>query len=125
MVRTSLVMNKEIQLKRIKKIMIYATNEAGKVCVIPLMFRCLRKTDEEYVQITVCDNPKIINWTYNGHNDFRVNIWWDYPPEHISKLMKGRPENLKILLSDVERTSFRLIVGAWVSFYFDYLYKIR
>lgn len=123
MARNSLVMNKAEQQKRIKKIMLYAANEAVKVGVIPLMFKYLRMTSEGYVQITVCDKPTIINWVYNGHNEFRVSVWWDYQPEYIPKLIKGRPENLKLLLPDVDRTRFRFIVGACVSFYFDYLHK--
>lgn len=123
MARNSLVMNKAEQQKRIKKIMLYAANEAVKVGVIPLMFKYLRMTSEGYAQITVCDKPTIINWVYNGHNEFRVSVWWDYQPEYIPKLIKGRPENLKLLLPDVDRTRFRFIVGACVSFYFDYLHK--
>ncbi|EAA2241268.1 hypothetical protein GKG82_08300 [Salmonella enterica] len=116
-------MNKAEQQKRIKKIMLYAANEAVKVGVILLMFKYLRMTSEGYAQITVCDKPTIINWVYNGHNEFRVSVWWDYQPEYIPKLIKGRPENLKLLLPDVDRTRFRFIVGACVSFYFDYLHK--
>lgn len=123
MARNSLVMNKAEQQKRIKKIMLYAANEAVKVGVIPLMFKYLRMTSEGYAQITVCDKPTIINWVYNGHNEFRVSVWWDYQPEYIPKPIKGRPENLKLLLPDVDRTRFRFIVGACVSFYFDYLHK--
>lgn len=123
MARNSLVMNKAEQQKRIKKIMLYAANEAVKVGVIPLMFKYLRMTSEGYAQITVCDKSTIINWVYNGHNEFRVSVWWDYQPEYIPKLIKGRPENLKLLLPDVDRTRFRFIVGACVSFYFDYLHK--
>lgn len=123
MARNSLVMNKAEQQKRIKKILLYAANEAVKVGVIPLMFKYLRMTSEGYAQITVCDKPTIINWVYNGHNEFRVSVWWDYQPEYIPKLIKGRPENLKLLLPDVGRTRFRFIVGACVSFYFDYLHK--
>lgn len=123
MARNSLVMNKAEQQKRINKIMLYAANEAVKVGVIPLMFKYLRMTSEGYAQITVCDKPTIINWVYNGHNEFRVSVWWDYQPEYIPKLIKGRPENLKLLLPDVDRTRFRFIVGACVSFYFDYLHK--
>lgn len=123
MARNSLVMNKAEQQKRIKKILLYAANEAVKVGVIPLMFKYLRMTSEGYAQITVCDKPTIINWVYNGHNEFRVSVWWDYQPEYIPKLIKGRPENLKSLLPDVDRTRFRFIVGACVSFYFDYLHK--
>ncbi|ECE0793378.1 hypothetical protein POJ30_000561 [Salmonella enterica] len=116
-------MNKAEQQKRIKKIMLYAANEAVKVGVILLMFKYLRMTSEGYAQITVCDKPTIINWVYNGYNEFRVSVWWDYQPEYIPKLIKGRPENLKLLLPDVDRTRFRFIVGACVSFYFDYLHK--
>lgn len=123
MARNSLVMNKAEQQKRIKKIMLYATNEAVKTGVIPLMFKYLKMTSEGYAQITVCDKPTIINWVYNGHNEFRVSVWWDYQPGYIPKLIKGRPENLKLLLPDVDRTRFRFIVGACVSFYFDYLHK--
>lgn len=123
MVRNSLVMNKAEQQKRIRKIMLHATNQAVKVGVIPLMFRYLRMTAEGYAQITVYDKPTIINWTYNGHNEFRISVWWDYQSEYIPQLIKGSPENLNLLLPDVERTRFRFIVGACVSFYFDYLHK--
>lgn len=123
MARNSLVMNKAEQQKRIKKIMLYAANEAVKVGVITLMFKYLRMTSEGYAQITVCNKSTIINWVYNGHNEFRVSVWWDYQPEHIPQLIKGSPENLNLLLPDVDRTRFRFIVGACVSFYFDYLHK--
>ncbi|EBX2875994.1 hypothetical protein DRL66_22580 [Salmonella enterica subsp. enterica serovar Muenchen] len=116
-------MNKAEQQKRIRKITLHATNQAVKVGVIPLMFRYLRMAAEGYTKITVCDKPTIINWAYNGHNEFRVSVWWDYQPEHIPQLIKGSPENLNLLLPDVDRTRFRFIVGACVSFYFDYLHK--
>ncbi|EAX5861877.1 hypothetical protein BEP99_08635 [Salmonella enterica] len=116
-------MNKTEQQKRIRKIMLHAINEAVKVGVIPLMFRHRRMTAEGYAKITVCDKPTIINWTDTGHDDFRVTVWWDYQPEKIPRLIKGRPENLKLLLPDVERNHFSFIVGACASFYFDYLHK--
>lgn len=123
MAGNSLVMNKTEQQKRIRKIMLHAINEAVKVGVIPLMFRHRRMTAEGYAKITVCDKPTIINWTDTGHDDFRVTVWWDYQPEKIPRLIKGRPENLKLLLPDVERNHFSFIVGACASFYFDYLHK--
>ncbi|MBA2158711.1 hypothetical protein CB025_14765 [Salmonella enterica subsp. diarizonae serovar 60:r:e,n,x,z15] len=116
-------MNKAEQQKRLRKIMIHAINEAVNVGVIPLMFRYRRMAAEGYAKITVCDKPTIINWTDTGHDDFRVTVWWDYQPEKIHRLIKGRPENLKLLLPDVERNHFSFIVGTCASFYFDYQHK--
>ncbi|ECC3463673.1 hypothetical protein AA471_13460 [Salmonella enterica subsp. enterica] len=116
-------MSKAEQQTRIRKIMLHAINEAVNVGVIPLMFRHRRMTAEGYAKITVCDKPSIINWTDTGHDDFRVTVWWDYQPEKIPRLIKGRPENLKLLLPDVDRSHFSFIVGTCASFYFDYLHK--
>ncbi|EAM9431921.1 TPA_asm: hypothetical protein G0G78_27640 [Salmonella enterica] len=117
------VMGKAEQQKRIMKLMIHAINEAVKVGVIPLMFRHRRMTAEGYTGFTVCGKYTIINWKETRPDEFRVTIWWDYQPEKIPKLITGRPENLKLLLPDVDRARFRLVVGTCASFYFDYLYK--
>ncbi|EAS6348225.1 hypothetical protein G7O21_004379 [Salmonella enterica] len=116
-------MGKAEQQKLIRKLMIHAINEAVKVGVIPLTFRHRRMIAEGYTGLTVCGKYTIINWKETRPDEFRVTIWWDYQPEKISKLITGRPENLKLLLPDVDRARFRLVVGTCASFYFDYLYK--
>ncbi|HAG2284115.1 TPA: hypothetical protein G8W61_004481 [Salmonella enterica] len=116
-------MNKAEQQKRLKKLMIHAVNEAVIAGVIPLTFRYRKMTQEGFAGITVCGKYTLINWKETGIDEFRVTVWWDYQPEHITKLINGRPENLKLLLPDVDRTAFRLVVGACASFYFDYLQK--
>ncbi|HAF2129997.1 TPA: hypothetical protein N2G35_004637 [Salmonella enterica] len=116
-------MNKAEQQKRLRTLMIHAINDAVKVGTIPLMFRHRRMTTEGYAGITTCGKYTIINWKETGLNEFRITVWWDYQPEHIPRLINGRPENLKLLLPDVDRNYFRLVVGACASFYFDYRYK--
>ncbi|EIF8866886.1 hypothetical protein HZ500_005491 [Salmonella enterica] len=116
-------MSKAEHKKRIRKLMIHAINEAVIAGVIPLTFRYRRMTAEGFKGITVCGKHTIINWKETGPDEFRVTVWWDYQPEHITKLINGRPENLKLLLPDVDRTAFRLVVGACASFYFDYKHK--
>ncbi len=116
-------MNKTEQQKRIRKLMIHAINEAVKTGVIPLTFRYRRMTAEGYTGITVCGKYTVINWKETGLDEFRVSVWWDYQPDNIPKLINGRPENLKALLPDVDRNSFRSVVGMCASFYFDYLHK--
>ncbi|MJK42362.1 hypothetical protein DM680_08285 [Salmonella enterica subsp. diarizonae] len=123
MARNSLIMSKTEQQERIRKLMIHAINEAVIAGVIPLMFKYRRMTAEGYTKITACGKPTIINWKESGSDEFRSTVWWDYQPEHIPKLIKGRPENLKFLLPDVDRNCFRLVVGACASFYFDCRHK--
>ncbi|EAS5353212.1 hypothetical protein D8V81_23215 [Salmonella enterica] len=116
-------MGKAEQQKRVRKLMLHAINEAVKVGVIPLTFRYRRMTNEGYTGITVCGKLTTINWKETGPDEFRVSVWWDYQPENIPGLINGRPENLKALLPDVDRNSFRSVVGMCASFYFDYLHK--
>ncbi|ECE0793810.1 TPA: hypothetical protein ACIBOF_004145 [Salmonella enterica subsp. diarizonae serovar 61:r:-] len=116
-------MNKAEQQKRLKTLMIHAINEAVIAGVIPLTFRYRKMAQEGFAGITVCGKHTAINWKETGIDEFRVTVWWDYQPEHITKLINGRPENLKLLLPDVDRNAFRLVVGACASFYFDYKYK--
>ncbi|EAS9161852.1 hypothetical protein ABN77_25575 [Salmonella enterica subsp. salamae] len=123
MTGSSLVMGKAEQYRRLKKLMIHVINEAVKTGVIPLTFRYRRMTAEGFTGITVHGKHTAINWKETGLDEFRVTVWWDYQPEHIPKLINGRPENLKLLLPDVDRNAFRLVVGACASFYFDYKYK--
>lgn len=116
-------MGKAEQQRRLKTLMIHAINEAVTAGVIPLTFRYRRMTPEGFAGITVCGKHTAINWKEAEHDEFRITVWWDYQPEHIIKLINGRPENLKFLLPDVDRNCFRLVVGACASFYFDYKYK--
>ncbi|ECE0790047.1 hypothetical protein GK48_07495 [Salmonella enterica subsp. diarizonae] len=123
MAGSSPVMGKAEQYRRLKKLMIHVINEAVKTGVIPLTFRYRRIAPEGFSGITVRGKHTVINWKETGLDEFRFSVWWDYQPEHIPKLINGRPENLKLLLPDVDRNAFRLVVGACASFYFDYLQK--
>lgn len=123
MAKGRLIMNKAEQQQRLKTLMIHTINEAVIAGVIPLTFRYRRMTPEGFTGITVHGKHTVINWKETGPDEFRITVWWDYQPERITKLINGRPENLKLLLPDVDRTTFRLVVGACASFYFDYLHK--
>ncbi|EHI3123003.1 hypothetical protein J9N36_004442 [Salmonella enterica] len=116
-------MNKAEQHKRLKILMTHAINEAVIAGVIPLTFRHRKMTSEGFTGITVCGKHTAINWKETEYDELRITIWWDYQPENITKLIIGRPENLKLLLPDVDRNAFRLVVGACASFYFDYKHK--
>lgn len=124
MARNNLITSKTEQQERIRKLMIRAINEAVRSGVIPLTFRYRRMATEGFSGITVCDKRTAINWKENGHDEFRFTVWWwDYQPEYITKLIKGRPENLKFLLPDVDCNCFRLVVDACAGFYFYYPQK--
>ncbi|ECE0793892.1 hypothetical protein ACOIPX_001069 [Salmonella enterica] len=123
MAGNSVVMGKAEQYRRLKKLMIHVVNEAVTAGVIPLTFRYRRMAPEGFTGITVCGKHTAINWKETEHDELRITVWWDYQPEHIPKLINGRPENLKSLLPDIDRNAFRLVVGSCASFYFDYRHK--
>ncbi|EAT4156891.1 hypothetical protein EUY23_23030, partial [Salmonella enterica] len=116
-------MGKEVQQKRIRKLIIHATNEAIRSGVLPLTFRYRRMKEEGYSSITVCGKPTIINWIATGCDELRFSVWWDYRPDLLPTKKQYDLRCSGLLLPEVGRDRFRFVVGACASFYFDYRQK--
>lgn len=123
MVKNSLIMGKDEQQRRIRKLMIHAINEAIRVGVMPLTFRHRRMTKEGFAEITVCGKHTLLIWKDTGYDELRFSVWWDYRPDLLPLKNQSNYVCTDLLFPNVNRDRFRFVVGACASFYFDYQHK--